>query len=126
MTTTQCPSENTTLYSEADMDVQLSYYNALVDKLNDSAGFGSAVDRACLKELATEIASNLTTNIANMPTPTSRANINLNTVTLQTEFDKLLDTQDLEDSTILRDMYKTSAFIFMVIFLILLIIYNLI
>ena len=122
-----CSAANTTKYTAAngDLDTLLSYYNALVDTLNSGSGIGSASDRKCVKDLAGLINTKIRNNITNSSNPSTYTRLTLNKE-LDIEYDKLFDTQEHEDSIVLREMYKSGTFIFMIIFLILLMIYILI
>jgi len=115
------------LTASSNLDILLSYYNALVDKLNESSGIGTTSDRKCLKDLALKINAKIITNTTGLKNQTpSVSRTNIEASNISAEFDKLLDSQEYEDSVILRDMYKSSTIIFMTIFIILVIIYNLI
>jgi hypothetical protein len=106
---------------ERDIDTLLCYYNALVDKLNSNTS--TDADKVCLSELATQINSQLQGSIGNLSSITRNP---IEVADINNEIIKLMSDQDYEDSTVLKDMYKSNAIIWLIVFLIILIIYILI
>ncbi len=121
MTTTCKLGVCTTMAAETDIDILLCYYNALINKINNNTA--TAEDKTCMTTLAAQIISVLQEKTSSLTDPTR---FEIDAPEINKEIIKLLGDRDEQDSTVLKDMYKSNAMVFLIVFLILLTIYILI
>lgn len=107
------------MVKEKDINILLCYYNELIKKMNTNP---TDADRACLSSLAVKLNAAIQSDVLLLSSKTRTA---IPSVEISDELKKLLDEQAQKDATVIKNMYQSTTFLLVLLFLILLSLYNL-
>jgi len=106
------------MVAEKDINILLCYYNELIKKLNTSP---TDADRLCMSSLASKLNAAIQSDVNLLSSKTRTA---IPSPEISVELNKLLDEQAQKDTTVIKNMYQSTTVLFIILFLILLSLYN--